>query len=430
MIQRVCIAGLGYVGLPTAAVLARHGVEVYGFDTDAGRVAAVNSAKSPIAEPGLDALVSEGVAAGKLRAGPEPAAADAFLVAVPTPLQENHVPDTGYIRAAVERIAPFLAAGNLLVLESTSPVGTTGEVCQWLARARPELSFPHQAGAASDIRIAYCPERVLSGRILEELVDNDRVIGGITPACAAAAAGLYRIFTRGACQLTDARTAEMVKLAENAYRDVNIAFANEMSLVCHELGVNPWEMIELANRHPRVDILAPGPGVGGHCIPVDPWFIADSAPGLTPLINAARQVNDDKAGWVAGQALAAVQGIEYPAVACLGLAYKANVGDLRGSPAVAVVKRIQESLNGKVLVVEPHISALPAELAGNPATELVGLDTALDAADVIVFLTDHREFAAVDQARLCGRTVIDPRGLTPPPPPIFLVRPVGKRYRR
>ena len=382
MIQRVCIAGLGYVGLPTAAVLAQRGVEVHGFDIDAGRVAAVNSDRSPIDEPGLAALVSDGVATGRLRAGCGPAAAEAFVVAVHTPLKENHVPDTRYIRDAVECIAPFLTAGNLLVLESTSPVGTTEAVCQWLALARPDLSFPHQAGEASDIRIAYCPERVLSGQILKELVHNDRVIGGITPACAAAAAELYRIFTKGACQLTTARTAEMVKLAENAYRDVNIAFANEMSLVCHGLGINPWQMIELANRHPRVDILAPGPGVGGHCIPVDPWFIADSAPGGTPLINAARQVNEAKASWVARQVLTAGRGIEYPVVACLGLAYKANVGDLRGSPAVAVVKQIQESLNGKVLVVEPHISALPAELAENSATGLVGLDSALDAAEI------------------------------------------------
>lgn len=398
------------MGLPTAAVLSEHGIEVHGFDVDAHRVASVNSSMSPIDEPDLERMVSGRVASGMLRAGEEPIAADAFIVAVPTPLKENHVPDTGHVRAAIRSLAPLLQVGNLLILESTLPVGTTELVCEWLALARPDLSLPHKDGEASDIRVAYCPERVLPGRILEELVSNDRIIGGMTPACAAEAAKLYRIFTKGTCHLTSSRMAEMVKLAENAYRDVNIAFANEMSLVCHQLDINPWEMIELANRHPRVDILAPGPGVGGHCIPIDSWFIADSAPDLTPLIGTARQVNDGKASWVAHQVVTACAGIDAPVVACLGLAYKANVGDLRESPAIDVVRRIQELSNGRILVVEPHVSSLPAELGGDIGAELVDLDTALESASVIVLLTDHREFAHVDRSRLRGRPVVDPRG--------------------
>ena len=408
---RVCVAGLGYVGLPTAAVLAAHGFDVRGFDVDAARAASVNAGASPIDEPGLAGIVADRVAAGALRAGARPTAADAFIVATPTPLREDRAPDISHVRDAVERLAPHLAAGNLVLLESTSPVGTTEALCAWLAAVRPDLSFPHTDGEASDIRVAYCPEGALPGRILEEIVRNDRVIGGITPACALAAAKLYRTFTTGACHLTTSRTAEMVKLAQNAYRDVNVAFANELSLVCHQLDIDPWEMVGLANRHPRVEILRPGPGVGGHCIPTDPWFIADAAPDLTPLISTARRVNDEKANWVARQAIAACSGIESPVVACLGLAYKADLGDLRGSPAVAVVRQLQGSLSGTVLVVEPHIAALPPALAGDPATALADLDAALDAADVIVLLTDHCEFGRVDRSRLSGRPVVDPRGL-------------------
>ncbi len=410
MIQRVCIVGLGYVGLSTATILAQHGVDVHGCDIDAQRVAAVNAGTSPIDEPDLHRWVSNGAAAARLKASAAPAAADVFVIAVPTPLKANFTPDTGYVYAAVQSLAPFLEAGNLVILESTSPVGTTELVCEWLAELRADLSLPHRAGEASDIRVAYCPERVLPGCILDELVHNDRVIGGITPACAAEAATLYRIFARGTCHLTTARTAELVKLAENAYRDVNIAFANEMSLVCHGLSIDPWEVIELANRHPRVDILQPGPGVGGHCIPIDAWFIADSEPTLTPLIRTSRQVNDSKPTWVAAQVAAACAGIADPVIACLGLAYKANVSDLRESPALAVVKQVQATLQGRLLVVEPHISALPADLAGNPRTEMVELDTALDAADVVVLLTDHREFEHVERDRLSGKPVVDPRG--------------------
>ena len=408
--RRVCVIGLGYVGLPTAAILAARGVEVIGVDVDAGRVSEVNSGVPFTPEPELDTLVRGAVAAGTLRAESRPRAADAFIIAVPTPCGADHVPDFSYLRAAAGSLAPVLVAGNLVVLESTSPVGTTEQLSAWLAERRRDLSFPHTAGERSDVRVAYSPERALPGRMLHELVHNDRVVGGVTDACAAAAAGLYRLFLRSHCHLTTARTAELVKLCENAYRDVNIAFANEMSLVCDALDIDPWELIELANGHPRVDVLQPGPGVGGHCIAVDPWFIAYSAPERTPLIQAARQVNAGKPLWVVEQVVVACAGLAEPTIACLGLAYKADVGDLRNSPAVAVVERLQASCAGRLLVVEPYVAALPAELAGDGRTELVSLRTALAGASVVVLLTDHREFRDVDPNLLAGKRVIDTRG--------------------
>ena len=408
--RRVCVVGLGYVGLPTAASIAAGGAEVFGVDVDAGRLEAVGSGAAATAEDDVNELVRTVMAAGTLRMAATPQPADAFIIAVPTPHGAGHEPDLRFVRAAAESLAPLLQRGNLVILESTSPVGTTERLCGWLAGARADLSFPHAAGEASDVRVAYSPERAIPGNMLRELTNNDRVVGGITAACAAAAAGLYRVFVRGRCHATTARTAELVKLTENAYRDVNIAFANEISLVCDSLGVDPWELIGLANRHPRVDVLQPGPGVGGHCIAVDPWFIVHSAPERTPLIRAARQVNAGKPLWVAEQVLAACQGIEHPVIACLGLAYKADVGDLRESPAVSVIKRLQETCTGRLLVVEPHVEALPAGLAGCGRTELVCLDQAL-AADVIVLLTDHEEFRRVDPGCLAGTRVIDTKGV-------------------
>ena len=408
--ERVCVVGLGYVGLPTAAILATKGLEVIGVDVEPDRVRVVNAGAAPIVEPDLEAMVREAVTSGRLRAQEDVAAADAFIIAVPTPLKSDHVPDLGHLRDAVASVAGVLALGNLVVLESTSPVGTTEAVCEWLAEARPDLSFPHTSGEASDIRVAYSPERVLPGAILNELVNNDRIIGGITPSCARAAEALYLNFVNGDCSVTTARTAELVKLTENAYRDVNIAFANEVSLICDTLAVDPWELIELANRHPRVEVLRPGPGVGGHCIAVDPWFLVHSVPELTPLIQAARQVNDKKPGWVVKRVRAACEGLERPDVACLGLAYKADVGDLRESPAVEIVRLLQAEVSGRVLVVEPHIASLPVELA-RERIELVSLDDALLAADVIVMLTDHREFLEIEPRRLVGKRLVDTRGV-------------------
>lgn len=410
-IESVCVLGLGYVGLSTAAVLAEHGVQVIGVDLDPKRVATVNAGTCPIDEPGLDLAVARAVKSGMLTAKDYPVAADAFIVAVPTPLGKEHAPDLSHVHAAVRSLAPVLQPGNLVLLESTCPVGTTEAVCRWMAQERPEISFPHAAGEGSDIRVAYCPERVLPGRILEELATNHRVIGGVTPACASAAEELYRIFFQGSCSLTSAATAELVKLAENAYRDLNIAFANEISLVCDALEIDPWQVIDLANRHPRVDILQPGPGVGGHCIPIDPWFIVHSAPEVTPLIRAARRVNDGRPGWVTDQALEACTGLEDPIIACLGLAYKADSNDLRESPSIAVIQQLQAFFDGTLLVVEPHVEGLPSGVSGQEGAELVDLETALGRAQVIVLLTDHQEFRRIPPEALAGKRVIDTRGI-------------------
>ena len=408
---RICVVGLGYVGLPTAAVLAARGVEVIGVDTDAERVRTINAGAVPIVEPDLDRVVAEAVSTGRLRGRETPVPADGFIIAVPTPFDAGRVPDLGCLREAAASLAPVLVRGNLVILESTSPVGTTEALCGWLADARPDLSFPHVAGSASDIRVAYSPERVLPGRILAELVANDRIVGGVTPACATAAAELYGLFLEGACSLTGARTAELVKLAENAYRDVNIAFANEIALVGDALGVDPWETIDLANRHPRVDILRPGPGVGGHCIAVDPWFLVHAQPDLTALIAAARRVNDAMPRRVVDRIQAACRGMTSARIACLGLAYKADVGDLRESPSVAVVRMLAASQPGSVDVVEPHIGSLPEELAEGDRVRLVELDEAVANADVVVLLTDHREFRDIEPDRLTGKRIVDTRGV-------------------
>ncbi len=410
-IGRVCVIGLGYVGLPTAAVLASRGVEVIGVDIDPALVDTVNSRRSPFDEPGLNSLVADAVSAGTLTVQGEPAPADAYIIAVPTPIRPDRSPDLSYVRSAIDNLAPVLQKGTLVVVESTCPVGTTESVCEWLQSLRPDLTFPHTSGEASDVRVAYCAERILPGNALDELGANDRIIGGVTPACAEAAKRLYEVFVEGHCHVTNAHTAELAKLAENAFRDVNVAFANEMSLVCRTLDIDPWELIALANRHPRVEILNPGPGVGGHCIPVDPWFIADAAPHLTPLIQAARLVNDGMPKVIADRVIAECEGLTEPIVVCLGLAYKADAADLRESPAIEVVKHLQKRMNGRILVVEPFVSELPAEIANNPATELVDLDDGLAAADVVALLTDHSVFAEISPELLTSKSIVDSRGM-------------------
>lgn len=410
--NRVSVIGLGYIGLPTAAVLASRGVEVVGVDVDERVVRTVNQGGAHFVEPDLDMLVQAAVTTGHLRATMEPEPADAFVIAVPTPLAAGHSPDLSYIRSAVRAIATVLSRGNLVVIESTSPVGTTEQVAAWLAEARLDLRFPHQAGEAADIRIAYCPERVLPGRILTELVENDRVIGGMTAKCGEAATALYRIFVRGECLQTDCRTAELVKLTENAYRDVNIAFANELSLICDRLDVDVWELISLANRHPRVGILRPGPGVGGHCIAIDPWFIVHSAPEQAKLIRTAREVNDSKPHYVVERVKRAAERFRSPIIACLGLAFKADIDDLRESPAVEIVQALARADVGDILVVEPYIDSLPPGLAGLPrlgfSRDAAG---AIARADVVVSLTDHRAFKAIGRTALLEKVVIDTRGL-------------------
>jgi UDP-N-acetyl-D-mannosaminuronic acid dehydrogenase len=410
--KRVSVIGLGYVGLPTAAVIANRGVQVIGVDANPTTVERINRGETHIVEPDLDILVRSATATGNLRAVGTPEPADAFIVAVPTPFGPNHEPDLSYIERAVKSLAPVLAKGNLVILESTSPVGTTERLAGWLAAARPDLGFPGH-GERIDVHVAYSPERVLPGRVLIELVDNDRVIGGLTDICGQHAKALYSLFVQGTCFLTTARTAELVKLAENAYRDLNIAFANELSLVCEKVDVDVWEAIELANRHPRVKILRPGPGVGGHCIAVDPWFIVDSARDETPLIQAARHVNDGKPPHVARLISQAAAGLAKakPTLACLGLAYKADIDDLRESPSIDIIEHLDRSRFGAVLVVEPHIDALPPTLAARPGLRLATLEEALDQADIVALLTNHSVFKDIDRAKLASKAVIDTCGL-------------------
>ncbi len=408
--SKVSVVGLGYIGLPTAAVLASRGVDVVGVDVTPNAVETINRGEVHIVEPDLDIVVKAVVTTGKLRATLEPESADAFMIAVPTPFKDGHQPDLSYIRQAAEAIAPVLRAGNLVVLESTSPVGATEQLSHWLAEYRRDLHFPHQHKDKPDIHVAHCPERVLPGQVLQELVANDRVIGGLTSACAEQARELYQTFVRGECITTDARTAELSKLTENAFRDVNIAFANELSIVADKLNVNVWELIALANRHPRVNILNPGPGVGGHCIAVDPWFIVSSAPEQARLIRMAREVNDSKPDYVIEKVRNAADEFKRPVIACLGLAFKADIDDLRESPALEIVKTIASEGLGRVLAVEPHIDTLPAELA-EAGVELMELDAALAEANTLVALVDHKAFKGIPLSKITSKVVIDTRGL-------------------
>ncbi len=409
---RIAVVGLGYIGLPTAAVFADNGIEVVGVDINARAVESINQGRPHFGEPNLDALVRRVVEAGKLRATTTMEPADAFIIAVPTPLVghgETAQPDISYVEDAARAVAPMLAAGNLVILESTSPVGTTERMAAILAELRPDLSFPQQKGEMAQVQVAHCPERVLPGRILEEVVNNARVIGGLTRKCAQRALSLYRIVVRGECRVTNVRTAELAKLTENAYRDVNIAFANELSFICDKLKVNVWELIGLANLHPRVNILQPGPGVGGHCIAVDPWFIVATNPDEAKLIRTARLINDAKPGHVCARVRERAAALKQPVIACLGLSYKKDVDDLRESPAVEIVRRLAEERVGELLVVEPHISALPRDLS-ELGLELHDFEQALERANLVLLLVDHMSFLQVDRDLLKDKFVIDTRG--------------------
>ncbi len=406
----ISVIGLGYIGLPTAAVIAARGINVIGVDVSAEAVETINQGKIHIVEPDLDMLVQSAVTTGKLKATLIPEPADAFIIAVPTPFKDGHKPDLSYIESAVKKIAPVLKKGDLLILESTSPVGTTEKMGKWMAEIREDLVFPHQSSDNPDIHLAHCPERVLPGYIIQELVANDRVIGGITRQCALEAEALYKIFVKGSCLITDARTAEMAKLTENSFRDVNIAFANELSIICDKLKINVWELISLANRHPRVNVLNPGPGVGGHCIAVDPWFIVDSAPEEARLIEMARIVNDSKPDFVLNKLRTIAAEFKQPKIACLGLAFKADIDDLRESPAVEITKKIIAEQMGQVLIVEPHINSLPEQLIGKDV-ELVSLDQAMESANIILTLTDHTIFKQMKTDKLREKVVIDARGI-------------------
>ncbi|WP_439594500.1 UDP-N-acetyl-D-mannosamine dehydrogenase [Falsiroseomonas sp.] len=412
--QRLCVMGLGYIGLPAAAMLASRGHAVVGCDTDPRVVAAVAAGQAHFSEPDLAMLLQAAVTTGRLTAQPVPAPADVFFIAVPTPLGPGHRADLTCVEAATDAIAPLLAPGNLVILESTCPVGTTEALAARLAAARPDLVFPGRGQDAPPgcVHLAHCPERVLPGSMLRELVANDRIIGGLTPDCAERARQVYAGFVTGQCWLTDSRTAELAKLAENAFRDVNIAFANELAGICGALGVDPWAAIALANRHPRVSILRPGPGVGGHCIAVDPWFLAEAAPDRSPLIRAARAVNAARPGQVAAE----IRALAAPGapVACLGLTYKADVGDLRASPALAIAEELSRDGMRRVLCCDPQLAALPPPLAGRAGVALVDVQAALAQAEVVAILVPHAAFRALPRAAFADRLVVDAAGLLQP----------------
>lgn len=411
----ICVVGLGYIGLPTAVVLASRGVSIVGVDVSEEVVAKINRGQVHIVEPDLDAVTARAVQVGKLRAATRPAPADAFIIAVPTPFHDGKA-DLSYVEAAAASIAPVLKRGDLVVLESTSPPGTTERMASQLAALRPDLRMPTQIGEDCDVHIAYCPERVLPGRVLVELVENDRVIGGITTKCSARAEELYRIFCTGSLLRTNVRTAEMCKLTENSFRDVGIAFANELSIVCDKLGINVWELIRLANHHPRVNILQPGPGVGGHCIAVDPWFIVEAAPQESRLIRTAREVNDGKPSHVIEKIRIAIDGAravgDRPKVLALGLAFKPDVDDFRESPALQIAEEVAEWNTCELLVSEPFAEQLPGNLARCKNVRMMGdVEAAIGEANIVVMLVNHRAFNEIAPAELNGKVVIDTRGV-------------------
>lgn len=409
--RHVCVVGLGYIGLPTAAFIASKGVRVTGVDINPEYVEAVNSGKVPFIEPGFDELLERVVSEGFLTARTTQVPADAYIVCVPTPFKgSNHEVDTRFIQAAVDEMVSYLGPGALVILESTSPPGTTRWMADRIVQLRPDLSLDESRDDA--IYVAHCPERVLPGRVMEEMETNDRVIGGLSPRATELASELYGTFCSAALLQTDATTAEMAKLTENSFRDVNIAFANELSIICDSLGVDVWELIELANHHPRVNILNPGPGVGGHCIAVDPWFIVSSAPNESRLIKQARLVNDNKPGYVLAQVEQALQKRNDAPVLLLGLAFKADIDDLRESPALAIAQQLAER-NPSVdfLICEPNVEALPPSIEGFDNVRLLDLGEGLEKAGTIAVLVDHTEFRSIAPESLTGKQVIDTRGI-------------------
>ena len=428
--EKICVVGLGYIGLPTASLLATKGFQVRGVDVNPKVVEIIQRGDIHIFEPDLDIMVKSAVNSGNLKASTEMAESDIFILAVPTPFREGHKANMDFVESAVKAIAPFVKPGNLVVLESTSPVGTTEEIGRWLRDLRPDLNIPQcrkiepkarAVGYSADfpkgsvdseqIYLAHCPERVLPGQILRELIDNDRIIGGVDSSSSLKAKAFYKKFVNGNIYLTDARTAELTKLAENAFRDVNIAFANELSMICDHLHINVWDLIRLANRHPRVKILQPGPGVGGHCIAVDPWFIVESAPEQSKLIRIAREVNDSKPHYIASRIRESAGRLKDPIIACIGLTFKPDVDDLRESPAIEVVQLLAQEKVGQIMIVEPHIKKLPTALENFDQLELVSLDQALKEADILVLLVQHQEFLNIDRGLLKEKVVFDTRGI-------------------
>jgi UDP-N-acetyl-D-mannosaminuronic acid dehydrogenase len=419
----ISVIGLGYIGLPTAAMFASCKKKVIGVDVNQDTVNTINRGEAHIIEPDLDVIVHAAVKEGYLKATLTPEPADAFLIAVPTPFKKSlnkksdseiPEPDLSYIQKAAEAIALVLKKGDLVILESTSPVGATEQMAEWLAAARPDLSFPQDTGEDADINVAHCPERVLPGHVVRELVENDRVIGGMTFKCSARAIELYKTFVQGECVITNARTAEMVKLTENSCRDVQIAFANELSIICDKLDIDVWELISLANRHPRINILQPGPGVGGHCIAVDPWFIVSKTPDDARLIGMARVVNDSKPEWVIKKVRLAISNflLSNPQktvvdinITCYGITFKSDIDDLRESPSLHIVENILTLGVGQIFVVEPNINFLPDNLLN---AKQVDLNVGVRKGNIHILLVDHKEF--IDMQIPEGE-VIDTRGV-------------------
>jgi UDP-N-acetyl-D-mannosaminuronic acid dehydrogenase len=408
---RIAVIGLGTIGMSTAAAFAARGVAVVGVDVAPAVVAAVAANRVATDEADLTRSIRAAIESGRLRATAQVEPADVFLIAVPTPLGSDRRADLRHVDDACTALAPMLAPGNLVILESTVPVGATRRLSAALAAMRPDLSFPHVAGDAADVMVAHCPERVFPGSTIAELASNPRLAGGLAPRSARAAAEICALVSQAPVTLCDAETAEAAKLAENAFRDVNIAFANEIASVCEGLGLDPFRVIALANQHPRVKILRPGPGVGGHCIAVDPWFLIEPAPERASLMRAARAVNDAKPLAVVERIRAALPAASGGVVACLGLAYKADVGDLRESPAVEIVERLSRDPALSVRVVDPHVRGLPPALASRPNVTLLRDCAELGPVDVLALLVGHRDFTPVALAAISAGSVVDPIGI-------------------
>ncbi|WP_315279454.1 UDP-N-acetyl-D-mannosamine dehydrogenase [Kocuria carniphila] len=407
----VVFVGLGYIGLPTAVVMANHGVRVHGVDVNASAVERIQRGEVTIVEPGLEEQLKKAVDSGQLTASTEMQQGNAFVIAVPTPFKDDYEGDLSYIMSAAESIAPQLRGDEVVILESTSPPKTTQKLAEKILELRPDLSVDGADGKPV-IHFAYCPERILPGKAMEELISNDRIIGGRTPEAARRATEVYASFCEGELLSTDDVTAEMAKLTENSFRDVNIAFANELSLISDKLGIDVWELIELANHHPRVNILQPGPGVGGHCIAVDPWFIVSSDRENSNIIRTAREVNDGKPKWVINKVDEAVKNIDSPVIAALGLAFKPNIDDLRESPALNITNDLAEHVDhATVLAVEPNVRELPKSLQGMANVEFAEYADAIERSDVVLLLVDHDEFKTIPATALKGKTVVDTKGL-------------------
>lgn len=414
----ICVLGLGYIGIPTATIFANCGKKVLGVDINESRVRQINSGKSHIGESDIDTMLEKVVKEGAFVADTSASSSDFYIIAVPTPfikVDGKKIPDLTFIESATRTIAACIEDGQIVILESTSPVGTTRKIKEWLEDEILKLGRGCKVNL-QNIMYAHCPERILPGQMLRELVSNDRIVGGMTPEISETVKDLYKVFCRGEIFVTDDKTAEMTKLAENASRDVSIAFANELSMVCDKLDINVWELIRLANKHPRVNILNPGPGVGGHCIAVDPWFIISAAEKESLLMRSARAVNDSKPAWVLEKVFEACEKTKKTkaVVACLGITFKANVNDIRESPSLEISELLAKDGRCEVLVVDPHVETLPNSLCGK-AKKIESIGDALASSDIVLLLVDHKEFSIISASQLAGKIVIDTKGFLPLP---------------